>query len=255
MQRQSGRLASLLRLDLVHAQVRYAENLMRELRAGDRWLDLGCGHQIVPGWVLGLDQQRALARTPALAVGSDMDASIRHHLVLQQRVIATGYALPFGNASFSLVTANMVMEHVEEPVRLLREVARVLQPGGRFLFHTPNRRHPAVRLAALVPGAAKRALVWWLENRREEDVFPTFYRMNSVEDIRRQARDAGLEIAALRSWSSVGVLSSVPVARALELPILWMLERKRLEGWRSNFWVALVKPSPGPPSEAVLPCM
>lgn len=236
-----GLVPQLLNLDLTHSQVRYAESLRSELRPDDRWLDLGCGHQIVPGWALPVAEQAAVAGGARLAIGVDVDPSIQRHEVLRLRAFANGYELPFRDGSFDLVTANMVVEHVAEPRRLLCEVRRVLSPGGRFVFHTPNRNHPAVRMASLVPDGVKRGLVRWLENRHAEDVFPTHYRLNSAGDISAAARAERFQVANIRSWSSVGVLSAVPVLSTIEMPILWLLDRDRFRDCRSNYLVQLIK--------------
>ena len=54
-------------------------------------------------------------------------------------------ALPFGDAAFDCVVACLVFEHIEAVDEAIAEVARVLEPGGRFLFflnhpllQTPN---------------------------------------------------------------------------------------------------------------------
>lgn len=46
--------------------------------------------------------------------------------------------LPYHDGSFDLVTATEVIEHIENPRFLLREVSRVLKPGGIFVLSTPN---------------------------------------------------------------------------------------------------------------------
>lgn len=46
--------------------------------------------------------------------------------------------LKFPERSFDVVWAGDVVEHVFDPINLMREVARVLKPGGRLLFTVPN---------------------------------------------------------------------------------------------------------------------
>lgn len=52
---------------------------------------------------------------------------------------ANAYQLPFEDASFDVVTAMDVLEHVDNPQRLIQEARRVLKPNGLFFFHTFNR--------------------------------------------------------------------------------------------------------------------
>ena len=53
-------------------------------------------------------------------------------------VVTTGFELPFPAASFDLVTSFQVLEHVPDPIAFLRELARVLRPGGMVILATPN---------------------------------------------------------------------------------------------------------------------
>jgi 2-polyprenyl-6-hydroxyphenyl methylase/3-demethylubiquinone-9 3-methyltransferase len=52
---------------------------------------------------------------------------------------ADGYKLPFSSEQFEIVCAMDLLEHVEEPTRVIAEASRVLKPGGIFFFHTFNR--------------------------------------------------------------------------------------------------------------------
>lgn len=197
-------LAKRLRLDITHSQVHYAEALSAAISPGDRWLDLGCGHQLLPSWAMDPNRQRRLASRAAVLVGMDFDSSILRHPLLNARVIGRGEELPFGPATFDLITANMVVEHLEDPAQVLREVRRVLKPGGRLLLHTPNYQYYLVRLAALTPDFLKRRLVRWLEDRHEEDIFPTVYRMNTVAQVRAFAQACGLEVERVLVKVSAG---------------------------------------------------
>src|SRR5215472_13711009 len=57
-----------------------------------------------------------------------------------------GMTLPFGVATFDLVVLVEVIEHVSDKSRLLREIARVLRPGGRLFLTTPNPDSAALQI-------------------------------------------------------------------------------------------------------------
>lgn len=91
-------------------------------------MDLGCGagdsvdqfRSVNPGvqWV-GVD----IERSPEVASRVRTDAEFR---------VFDGVHLPAPDASFDAVYCKQVLEHVRSPEPLLREVARVLRPGGLF---------------------------------------------------------------------------------------------------------------------------
>ncbi|NLE43095.1 MAG: class I SAM-dependent methyltransferase [Chloroflexi bacterium] len=51
---------------------------------------------------------------------------------------ADGSQMPFADHSFATVISNSVLEHIPDVMPVLREVTRVLQPGGRFYFCVPG---------------------------------------------------------------------------------------------------------------------
>ena len=75
---------------------------------------------------------------------------------------------------------------------------RVLKPGGRFVFLTPNRWDYASLAALAIPNRLHPMLVRRLTDRKECDTFPTFYRANSNRAIRRLARQSGFEVESIR---------------------------------------------------------
>jgi SAM-dependent methyltransferase len=62
---------------------------------------------------------------------------------------ASGENLPFETASFDIVMCDNVVDHAEDPRRIVEEICRVLKPGG-LLYFTVNVHHPFYHLAATV---------------------------------------------------------------------------------------------------------
>lgn len=54
-------------------------------------------------------------------------------------------ALPFGDASFDAIYSMGTIEHFDETEQAVREMARVLKPGGRAIIGVPNRHDPFLR--------------------------------------------------------------------------------------------------------------
>ncbi len=189
--------AARLGVETKNIQRRYAEALSGLVQPGARWLDIGCGRQIVPDWAMPAKNIDELAARPSLLMGIDFDSAIFEHPHLHFRAIASGYQLPFRENSFDLISANMVVEHLDQPLTLLREVHRALSPGGRFVFITPNARYYLIGIARHVPDKLKKQIVWILEKRKESDVFPTHYRCNTDAEVSGLARQAGFQIERL----------------------------------------------------------
>jgi len=158
-----------------------------------RILDLGCGR----GGVVEL-----FWREVKLAAGLDPDSpSLSEHRAPGMPVVrGVGERLPFAGSSFDLIVCVWVLEHLEEPQATLREVRRVLRPGGHFVFLTPNLSNPLMllnRLGKALPRLQRR-LVPRLYGREEADTFPVQYRANTVRALRELAGACGLGVAELR---------------------------------------------------------
>jgi SAM-dependent methyltransferase len=113
-----------------HYAARY---LSRSDRPGaPRVMDLGCGKGDSVDLFRSLDQAVRwvgvdLERSP------EVDERVRDDA---EFVTFDGTSLPFEDRSFDLVYCKQVLEHVRQPDPLVREVARVLAPGGWFAGST-----------------------------------------------------------------------------------------------------------------------
>lgn len=118
-----------------------AFGIERSHYAGRRVLDVGCGPQGSLEW----------AHDAALRVGLDPLVEDYRRLGIDahaMRYVAGGAErIPFDDASFDVVAAFNSLDHVDDAGRALREIARVLAPGGLFLVvvevgHPPRWEEP-----------------------------------------------------------------------------------------------------------------
>lgn len=96
-----------------------------------RVLDLGCG---MGGFLAGLGELGERIYPSDISVESLVRCRERG---FDGGVVASGYALPYRDSSFDLVCLFDAIEHIPDDVRVMREVARVLTPGGRVFVSVP----------------------------------------------------------------------------------------------------------------------
>jgi SAM-dependent methyltransferase len=119
--------------NLLHFQFLPAYYARRDInRDGDRikgkLLDLGCGNQPYRRYLTGVTQY----------VGLDYPLTQEFlEPTVRPEVHGDARTLPFADHSFDGVLCSQVLEHVDRPGKVLRELARVLKPGGVGLISVP----------------------------------------------------------------------------------------------------------------------
>jgi SAM-dependent methyltransferase len=109
-------------------------------RLATRWvggkdvLDIACGE--------GYGTSAILASGARSVLGVDISLEACQHATRRYGVETrqgSAEEIPCGDGSFDVVVSFETIEHVERPERFLRELVRVLRPGGRLIISTPNR--------------------------------------------------------------------------------------------------------------------
>jgi SAM-dependent methyltransferase len=142
-----GREDQLVAAMRAHAgNIRGVVNKVRPIRADDRILEVGsggCGLSFnFGGDVVGIDP---LADDLRQLFPWQRDSRV-------PTITAEGEHLPFDDASFDIVLSDNVIDHAEDPQRIVDEMARVLKPGG-VLYFTVHVHHPIYHLASRIYGA------------------------------------------------------------------------------------------------------
>ena len=167
--------------------------------AGKRLLDVGCGDGTYTMRLAG-----AFEQIDAIDIQTDRLAMFRQRLAdepaadkITVRELSVT-ELDYPDRTFDLVTAIEVVEHVADLDRALRQVHRVLTPGGRFALTTPNRWFPFETHGFLINGKryppSRGPFLPWLVplHRRLADA-----RSFTARSLSRQLREAGLEPVAV----------------------------------------------------------
>jgi 2-polyprenyl-3-methyl-5-hydroxy-6-metoxy-1,4-benzoquinol methylase len=103
---------------------------------GGRLLDVGCG----TGDVVAVPRSRCTAIHGCDVSEIALRKATRRGMLGVCADISEG-ALPYRTSTFDWVTCLEVIEHVGDPLQLMREIHRVLQPAGQLIMTTPNIRY------------------------------------------------------------------------------------------------------------------
>jgi SAM-dependent methyltransferase len=163
----------------------FRQRIMKRLSPAMEILDLGAGAGIV--------EQMNFRGKASRVCGVDLDPRVETNAYLDEGLVSDAGAIPYADESFDLVFCDNVFEHLDQPLSTFKEVARVLKPGGFFMFKTPNKWHYMPIIARLTPHGFHQ-FVNRLRGRAEVDTFPTRYRVNTKTDVERFAQFAGFDV-------------------------------------------------------------
>ena len=199
-----------------------AAYLLAHLRAGMDLLDVGCGpasitadlaERVAPGRVVALD-----AAAGALEAAR---ATLSERGLSEQVELTSGdvMALPFEDASFDVVHAHQVLQHLADPVGALAEMRRLTRPGG----------------IVAVRDAVYSAMTWFPEPSGMEQwrsVYMATARANGGEP------DAG---SRLLSWAREAGFTDVTASAST-----WCYATPADRAWQSQTWAQRCLTSFGP---------
>jgi ubiquinone/menaquinone biosynthesis C-methylase UbiE len=178
--------------------------LVERYGAGKDVLEVGCGTGLILGRVAGFARR---------AAGVDLSAGMLGPARARGLAVAQASAtdLPIASASFDVAYSFKVLAHVPDIAAAMRELARVVRPGGWVLAEFYNARSLRRLVKALKPPTAISA------QHHDEHVFT---RYDSAKDIRSY-------LPPELEWvTSRGIRIVTPVAQVLRIPLVGPLVRR-----------------------------
>jgi DNA gyrase subunit B len=163
---------------IAHDGLLSAIGAMCDVPATAQALDVCCGSGVVGNAFRG-----KVAKITGLDITPEMVALSRQRL--DEVVHGTVYDIPFPDASFELVTNREVMHLMPDPARMMREVHRVLKPGGQFV------------VAQIIPFSAADA-AWMFRIFKKKQ--PLLYHMFLESDFRAVIEDCGLVVDRMEEY-------------------------------------------------------
>jgi SAM-dependent methyltransferase len=210
-----GHHESVLRSHTWRTAENSAAYLLPHLRPGMELLDVGCGpgtitvdlaSYVAPGRIVGIDTAEAII---------DQARAAEHPDTVSFEV-GSVYALGYDDASFDVVHAHQVLQHVSQPVEALQEMARVLRPGGVLAVREAD-------YAGFIWAPRDAVLDRWLE------IYHEVTRRNGAE------ADAG---RFLLHWALAAGLSDITVTTST-----WTFADDESRVWWGGLWADRVRSS------------
>jgi ubiquinone/menaquinone biosynthesis C-methylase UbiE len=182
-------------------------------RRGGRLLDVGAGYGRLVDEYAGFGEV-VLLDASAVHVGAarERHAGDRRVSVLE----ADASAIPLGDASVDVVVCVRLLHHLEDPSPVIREIGRVLRPGGILVLEVANKRNA-------------KAVARWLLRRQSWSPFgpgpatyKAFHHDHAPADVERWLAEAGLRVERRRT---VSIFRLRPLTRRFEPDQLVRIER------------------------------
>lgn len=153
----------------------YKEIIDQNVHQNTRILDIGCGHADF--------LETIYIKTPN-TYGIDPDKNaIEKNTIIRNKVVGFADNLPFKDNFFDLVVSAWVLEHLKNPKKAFKEIYRILKPGGKVIFLTPNVWNYNVWMIRIVPDRFHDFFTRKLYDRQENDTYPKQYKINSIKKI------------------------------------------------------------------------
>jgi SAM-dependent methyltransferase len=158
-------------------------------------IDFGCGRGAYAADPIAFRRDLRIFRGKARQViGIDVSPAGTDNPFVDEFHQLEGACWPVADGQASLIVCDNVLEHLPDPQGFFQEAYRVLAPGGSLCIRTPNLINYIALLSRLIPNRSHaRVLAKAKPGVKEVDIFPTFYRCNTISAVRGALRRQGFQ--------------------------------------------------------------
>ena len=205
-------------------------------------LDIGCGD----GHFASIAYETLPIDVGIDVMARDLPEAAQRRDVYREVMFASGTQLPFASESFNTVISNCVIEHIPDNAAVLREISRVLRPGGVFATTLPSEHYPEYLLGA----TAFRKVGLRGASKAYGDFFNRIsyhYHVYTPQEWRRRLEAVGLQVEEQTYYFSPAAHRRFDLSHYLGVPNLiskrllgrWMLfdgQRRLFERWLRPYY-------------------
>jgi SAM-dependent methyltransferase len=181
----------------VDGTVRFYFRINALLASSSVLVDYGCGRgAYMEDKVSARRELRIFKGRVERVIGLDIDPAGESNPYLDEFHQLEGDQWPLPDSNADICICDHVLEHLENPDIFFAEARRVLKSRGYLCIRTPNLWNYIALASRLVPNRSHaRVLAKVKESTRAMDVFPTYYRCNTIPTIRNYLNKYGFENA------------------------------------------------------------
>ena len=119
-------------------------------------------------------------------IGADIDEEILKNPTTTKNLLIVDGKIPIKDNSIDIIISDYVLEHIKDPKIFFTEINRILKKNGFFCARTPHKYDYISVLARLIKNKNHHKLIKFAQPfRKPEDVFDTYYKLNTLREIRR----------------------------------------------------------------------
>jgi ubiquinone/menaquinone biosynthesis C-methylase UbiE len=166
---------------------------------GDAILDCGCG--------MGFNVRTLASLYDVAPIGVERNpvtlarAKVELQSTSARLVRADALRLPFRDASFDKVLMTEVLEHIPDEAAALREIWRVLRPGGTYVLSVPNENYPfwwdpINKTLEKIARTHVPSHIWWLAG-----IWADHVRLYSKRGIRAALESRGFQVTDIVAYT------------------------------------------------------